>query len=67
MACSPTSIVQRKVVKPQDFESLTALEQRLLAFQKRYNATAIPFDWRFGRTALHDLLQRIERHEQAAA
>lgn len=61
------SIVQRKVVKPQDFESLTVLEQRLLAFQERYNATAIPFDWRFGRIALHDLLQRVNRHEQAAA
>lgn len=61
------SIVQRKVVKPQDFESLTILEQRLLAFQHRYNATAIPFDWRFGRAALHDLLQRVSRHETAAA
>jgi len=61
------SIVQRKVVKPQDFNDLDALEQRLLAFQDRYNTTAIPFDWRFGRTALHNLLQRVNRHEQAAA
>jgi transposase len=61
------SIVQRKVVKPQDFENLTVLEQRLLTFQERYNATATPFDWRFGRTALHDLLERINRHEHATA
>ena len=61
------SIVQRKVVKPQDFTDLTVLEQRLLAFQHRYNATAIPFDWRFGRAALHNLLQRVSRHETAAA
>lgn len=61
------SIVQRKVVKPQDFESLNILEQRLLAFQNRYNPTAIPFDWRFGRTALHNLLQRVNQHEQATA
>jgi hypothetical protein len=33
----------------------------------RYNATAIPFDWRFGRTALNDLLQRVKCHERNAA
>ncbi|MBT2556094.1 transposase, partial [Arthrobacter sp. ISL-5] len=38
------SIVQRKVVKPQDFPDLAALEDRLLAFQDRYNATANPFN-----------------------
>lgn len=61
------SIVQRKVVKPQDFPNLHVLEDRLLAFQDRYNATAIPFDWRFGRTALNDLLQRVKCHERNAA
>lgn len=61
------SIVQRKVVKPQDFPNLHVLEDRLLAFQDRYNATAIPFDWRFGRTALNDLLQRVKCHEHNAA
>ncbi|WP_424441084.1 hypothetical protein [Microbacterium sp.] len=61
------SIVQRKVVGPQDFPDLDTLEQRLLAFQHRYNTTAIPFDWRFGRAALHDLLHRVNQHEQTAA
>jgi transposase len=61
------SIVQRKVVKPQDFPDLATLEDRLLRFQDRYNASAVPFDWRFGRTALHDLLQRVTAHEQLAA
>jgi hypothetical protein len=61
------SIVQRKVVKPQDFDDLLALEQRLLRFQERYNLTAIPFQWRFSRDALHDLLDRVNHHEQAAA
>jgi hypothetical protein len=27
--------------------------------KNRYNTTAIPFDWRFSRTALHNLLQRV--------
>jgi transposase len=61
------SIVQRKVVKPQDFPDLVTLENRLLRFQDRYNATAVPFDWRFGRTALHDLLDRVTAHEPSAA
>ncbi|WP_229662323.1 IS630 family transposase [Agromyces bauzanensis] len=61
------SIVQRKVVKPQDFLDLETLENRLLTFQERYNATAVPFDWRFGRAALHDLLERVGRHEPATA
>ena len=61
------SIVQRKVVKPQDFAALDALEHRLLAFQDRYNATAIPFNWRFGRAALHDLLARVSKRSAAAA
>lgn len=60
------SIVQRKVIKPQDFADLNALEHRLLTFQDRYNATAVPFGWRFGRAALHDLLARLARHETAA-
>lgn len=56
------SIVQRKVIKPQDFPDLNTLQDRLLTFQNRYNTTATPFNWRFGRTALHTLLQRIEPH-----
>ena len=59
------SIVQRKVVKPQDFDDLDALAQRLLAFQDRYNATAEPFDWRFTRKSLGRLLERLASHEAA--
>lgn len=47
--------------------NLNVLEQRLLKFQRRYNDTAAPFDWRFSRSALHELLDRISRHEQIAA
>ena len=61
------SIVQSKVVKPQDFKDLAALEERLLAFQSRYNRTAISFNWRFGRKSLHELLERLAAHENPAA
>jgi len=61
------SIVQRKVVKPQDFPDLPTLEQRLLAFQDRYNHTAQPFDWRYTRKDLNNYLARLAAHENQAA
>ncbi|WP_219495557.1 IS630 family transposase [Nonomuraea coxensis] len=58
------SIVQRKVVTPNDFTSLDQVEHRLIAFERRYNETARPFRWKFTPADLEDLLARIERHEQ---
>ena len=58
------SVVQRKVVSPNDFTDLAEVEQRLTEFEKRYNQTARPFDWTFTRDDLHDLLERINQHEQ---
>jgi transposase len=57
------SVVQRKVVSPNDFTNLALLEQRLADFELRYNATARPFEWKFTRTDLDDLLNRIDRHQ----
>ena len=50
------SIVQRKVLTPNDFTSWAAVEERLLAFQDYYEAIAQPFAWhihspRSGQTA----------------
>ncbi|WP_432838793.1 hypothetical protein [Dactylosporangium sp. CA-092794] len=56
-------MIQRKVVKPADFTDLDALAQRLTDFEPRYNAAARPFDWRFTRTDLDHLLQRIEARQ----
>jgi len=53
------SIVQRKVLTPNDFSSLGELEQRLLAFQHRYERTASPFQWTFTRSDLQTLLAKI--------
>lgn len=57
------SIVQRKVIKPAHFADLDKLEQRLLAFQARYNATASPFDWRYTKHDLNAYLTRLAAHE----
>ncbi len=50
------SIVQRKVLTPNDFPDLAAVVQRLLAFEARYNDTAVPFQWRFTRQHLEGRL-----------
>jgi transposase len=61
------SVIQRKVIAPADFADLDALAQRLTAFETRYNATATPFDWRFTRADLHDMLRRVDVHRPATA
>jgi transposase len=60
------SIVQRKVLTPNDFGDLAELEHRLLGFQRRYQQTAVPFDWRFTRADLAKLLRRLDEHDHRA-
>ncbi|GHE13808.1 IS630 family transposase [Streptomyces alanosinicus] len=59
------SVVQRKVVSPNDFTDLAQVGDRLRAFEDRYNATAQPFQWKFTTTDLDDLLARLDRHTSA--
>ena len=59
------SIVQRKVLTPNDFSSLAAVEDRLLRFQVHYEAIARPFEWRFTRYDLYALLDRLEQRAWA--
>jgi transposase len=60
------SVVQRKVLTPNDFADLAEVTQRLLGFQRRYQQTAQPFDWRFTRSDLDRLLRRLVDQEQLA-
>jgi transposase len=57
------SVIQRKALTPNDFTSLDQIRDRLTTFETRYNATARPFNWRFTRADLDDLLHRIDAHE----
>ena len=41
------SVIQKKVVTPNDFASLEQLSATLLRFVDRYNQTARPFNWKF--------------------
>jgi len=59
------SIIQRKVLSPNDFTDLNMIRQRLHRFEDRYNAAAKPFKWKFTTTDLDDLLERLDRHQPA--
>jgi len=58
------SVVQRKVLTPNDFTSLDQIRERLAAFEVRYNTIARPFSWKFTRTDLRDLLKRVDAHQK---
>lgn len=49
----------------QRFTDLDEIRTRLAEFEARYNAVAGPYNWRFTRTDLHALLDRLAAHEQA--
>ena len=53
------SIIHRKVLTPNDFDDLGAVEHRLLAFQHHYEALARPFEWTFTRRDLAQLLAKL--------
>lgn len=54
------SVIQRKVLSPNDFPSLTELEKRLLTFERYYELAAKPFDWKFSRADLDKLLVKLQ-------
>ena len=53
------SIVQRKVLTPNDFPDLNSVAERLLNFQYYWEDKAKPFEWKFTRKDLADLLAKI--------
>ena len=57
------SVVQRKVVTPNDFYDLADVEARLEAFQDHYNFAARPFKWRYTTKDLNELLDRLTAHD----
>ena len=53
------SVVQRKVLTPNDFPDLATLERRLLEFQTYYEKIAKPFKWKFTRDDLNRVLSKL--------
>ena len=58
------SVVQRKVLTPNDFNDLAELESRLLAFQSHYESAAEPFEWKFTRDDLKRLLAKLSKQDR---
>jgi hypothetical protein len=54
------SVLQRKALTPNDFDSLDDLAERLHSFERYYEAIAKPFEWKFTRNDLDDLLRRMK-------
>jgi DDE superfamily endonuclease len=54
------SIIQRKVLAPNDFADTAEVARTLNAFERHYNEVATPFEWKFTRHDLAELLDRID-------
>jgi hypothetical protein len=59
------SVIQRKILTPNDFGSLPEAEAALLAFQDCHQQIATPFEWKFTKSDLDLLLKRLAAHEPA--
>ena len=59
------SVVQRKVLTPNDFASLDEVAERLLAFQERYKDLAEPFKWMVARADLRRLMNRLSDEDDS--
>jgi hypothetical protein len=61
------SIIQRKVLTPNDFADLEAIRLRLALYEELSNQTPTPFQWKFDRAKLTALLAKIEARHMALA
>jgi hypothetical protein len=59
------SIIQRKVLTPNDFADLAAIRLRLALYEELSNQNPTPFQWQFDRTKLTALLAKIEARQRA--
>jgi hypothetical protein len=61
------SIIQRKVLTPNDFADLEAIRLRLAFYEELSNQSPTPFQWKFDRTKLATLVAKIEARRMALA
>ena len=59
------SIIQRKVLTPNDFADLEALRLRLALYEELSNQNPTPFQWKFDRAKLTALFAKIEARQRA--
>ena len=53
------SILQRKVLTPNEFPDLPTLQTNIMDFQQRYESIAKPFQWKFTRADLNRVLTQL--------
>lgn len=61
------SIIQRKVLTPNDFTTLDAIRVRLALYEELSNRTPRPFSWKFTRQDMLAWLKRASPHILAAS
>lgn len=61
------SVLQRKVLSPNDFENLSELQNRILAFQELYETISKPFEWKFTREDLKKVMAKFDDKQKLAA
>jgi len=61
------SIIQRKVLTPNDVADLEALRLRLALYEELSNQNPMPFQWKFDRAKLTALLAKLEARQRALA
>ena len=61
------SVLQRKVLSPNDFESIEDLENRIFNFQSLYEEIAKPFEWKFTRQDLKKVFANFDNKQKLAA
>jgi hypothetical protein len=59
------SLVQRKVLTPNDFAGLQEVESRLHLYEELSNNNPHPFDWKFDRPKLTAFLRRLAARQAA--
>src|SRR5262245_1475737 len=61
------SLLQRKVLTPNDSADLQEIELRIRLYEELTNRQAKPFDWKFTKYDLFDLVQRLARRKSMTA
>ena len=51
------------MLTPINFADLDTLERTLLAFGRRYEQIARPFEWKFTRKDLQNVLDRLDQRQ----
>ncbi|MGQ9651678.1 MAG: hypothetical protein ACUVXJ_16365 [Phycisphaerae bacterium] len=59
------SILERKVLTPNDFADLPEVRDHIMRFGKEFSRHAEPFGWTFTRKDLRELMTKLRRPKAA--